>query len=145
MIDQGQQQRENFVYIESLAAGRVLDVSQEGDSKDQLMIYDKHRGSTQQFALLTNHLEVTFLNRHSGLYLTVANNSDKNGAVVREEPQSHQRSQRFRLQESSSGSGEFVIFTFCGKALDICENSRSNGTRIIQWDFHSQNNQKWIL
>ena len=86
-----------------------------------------------------------FMNRKSGDYLTVANNSDQNGATVVEYPLSHRRNQRFRLQEVTPGGGEFVIFTFCGKALDICENSHKNGTRIIQWDFHSEDNQKWLL
>jgi hypothetical protein len=84
-------------------------------------------------------------NRQSGLFLTVANNSDKNGAVLIEEPATNQRNQKYRLQEINLNSGEYVIFTFCGKALDICENSWKNGTRIIQWDFHGKDNQKWIL
>lgn len=84
-------------------------------------------------------------NKKSGKYLAVANQSDKNGAIIHEEPLHHQRHQKFRLQEASPGSGEFIIFTFCGKALDICENSHKNNTRIIQWDFHSADNQKWLL
>ena len=85
------------------------------------------------------------MNKKSGDYLTVANNSDNNGATLMEFPLSHRRNQRFRLQQVKPGSGQFVIFTFCGKALDICENSRKDGTKIIQWDFHSEDNQKWRL
>lgn len=81
----------------------------------------------------------------TGLCLTVANNSDKNGAVIVEEPNYNKASQRFRVQEISAGSGEYVIFTFSGKALDICENEWKNNTRIIQWDFHGRDNQKWLL
>jgi hypothetical protein len=39
-----------------------------------------------------------FESRQTNLYLTVTYNSDKNGAVIREEPYNHQPNQRFRLQ-----------------------------------------------
>jgi hypothetical protein len=33
-----------FYTIESLAAGRVLDVSQDANNQGQLIIYDSHKG-----------------------------------------------------------------------------------------------------
>jgi len=138
-------QQQRYYEIISKSAGRVLDISQDATNKGQLIIYDSWGGPNQQFSILHKNLYVCFVNKGSGLYLTVANDSDKNGAVLVEQPFANKKSQLFRLQEIYPSLGEFVVFTFCGKALDICEDSWKNGTRIIQWDFHGKDNQKWKL
>ncbi len=136
----------NYYEIESKSAGRVLDMCKEGDNRGKLIIYDSWNAPNQKFAIVhVTPLEVLLINRQTNLCLTVANNSDKNGAVIIEEPPTKKYSQLFRIQEISPKSGEFVIFTFSGKAFDICENSSKNNTRIIQWDFHGRDNQKWRL
>ena len=43
-------------YIESLAAGKVLDINQDPINKGQLIIYDNHKGTNQQFAIVHEHL-----------------------------------------------------------------------------------------
>jgi hypothetical protein len=109
-----------FYEIISKSAGKVLDCSQDQENKGQLIIYESWGGYNQHFAIIHKNLYVSFLNRATGLYLTVANDSDKNGAVIVEQPFSNKKSQLFRMQEIYPSLGEFVIFTFCGKALDIC-------------------------
>lgn len=116
-------QQLRYFTIASKSSGRVLDLCQEGENKGKLIIYDSWGAQNQQFAIVhVSPLEVLLVNRQTGLCLTLANNSDKNGAVIVEEPPNNRNSQRFRVQEISAGSGEYVIFTFSGKALDCCEN-----------------------
>jgi hypothetical protein len=139
-------QQLRYFTIASKSSGRVLDLCQDGDNKGKLIIYDSWGAQNQQFGIVhVSALEVLLVNRMTGLCLTVANNSDKNGAVIVEEPPNNRPSQRFRLQKISPSSGEYVVFTFSGKALDCCENETKNNTRIIQWDFHAKDNQKWLL
>lgn len=123
----------------------MLDICQDQANKGQLIIYDSWGGQNQHFAIQHKNLYVCFVNKASGMHLTVANDSDKNGAILVEQPFANKKSQLFRMQEIYPSLGEFVIFTFCGKALDICEDSWKNGTRIIQWDFHGKDNQKWKI
>ena len=55
----------------------------DGENKGKLIIYDKWKGLNQQFAIVAaSPLEVMLLNKETGRSLTVANDSDKNGAVI---------------------------------------------------------------
>jgi hypothetical protein len=62
-----------------------------------------------------------------------------------EEPAKDLEGQRFRLQEVSPGTEEYIIYTFCGKVLDCFEAGKANCTKIIQWEFNGGDNQKWIV
>ena len=90
-------------------------------------------------------MDITIQSKKSGKYLTVAGNSSQNGAIIVEESHGGMNGQNFRLQESKPGSGEFFIYTFCGKALDCCEGSKKNGTQVIQWDHNGEDNQVWLM
>jgi hypothetical protein len=80
---QSNRQQLRFYEIESKSAGRVLDLCKEGDNKGKLIIYDSWNSPNQQFGIAhVSPLEVILINKQSGLCLTVANNSDKNGAVI---------------------------------------------------------------
>lgn len=50
-------------------------------------------------------------------YLTVESAAD--GARVYTAAKSNQPNQKFRIDETKSGSKEYVIYTFCGKVLDV--------------------------
>lgn len=72
-----------YFEIESKSAGRVLDMCKEGENKGKLIIFDSWKAPNQQFAIVhVTPLEVLLVNRQSNLCLTVANNSDKNGAII---------------------------------------------------------------
>ncbi len=36
-----------------------------------------------------------------------------------------------------------MIYTYCGKALDVAEEGSENGAQVIQWDYHGGENQLW--
>lgn len=74
--------QQRYYEITSKSAGKVLDCSQDQANKGQLIIYDSWGGHNQHFSIVNKNLYVSFVNRASGMYLTVANDSDKNGAVI---------------------------------------------------------------
>jgi hypothetical protein len=43
-----------------------------------------------------------------------------------------------------AGNG-FYIKTFCNKSIDVNEGNTSSGTAVIQWAYHGQNNQIWLV
>ena len=69
----------------------------------------------------------------------------QNGAKIYSAPKTKQANQQFRLDESSPGSKEYVIYTYCGKVLDVAEEGKKNGTQVIQWDYHGGENQLFNL
>ena len=131
--------------IKSKHAGRVLDMCQDVDRRGMAILYDDYKQPNQQFFLKPSGVEVQIVSKQTGKTLTVAANSPNNGAPVFEEPAQGMEGQRFRLQEVSPGSNEYIIYTFCGKVLDCCEGKKSNGTKVIQWEFNGGENQKWLL
>ena len=135
----------SYYTIKSKHSGRVLDICQDTDKKGQLIIYDGCGTDNQIFSLRQQGLEVEIVSKKSNKILTIATNSPKNGAPIVEDSAQGLPGQRFRIQESSPGSNEYIIFTFCGKVLDCCQASKDNGTKIIQWEFNGGSNQKWEL
>lgn len=98
MQNQSINQNLKYYQIQSKSAGRVLDLCQEGANKGKLIIYDTWNSPHQQFGIIHTNLEVILVNKATGLYLTVADNSDQNGAVIIEMPPNNSPSQRFRIQ-----------------------------------------------
>jgi len=77
----------------------VLDVCIEGPNKGILIIYDRWDSDNQKFAIIhVENMQVMFMNKRTGLYLTILHDSDKNGAIIGELPLQNIRSQKFRLQ-----------------------------------------------
>jgi hypothetical protein len=68
--------------IKSKHSGRTLDVCQDADQRGMLIIYDYHGGQNQQFFLKPNGVEIELVSKQSGKSLTVAANSNKNGAPI---------------------------------------------------------------
>jgi hypothetical protein len=68
--------------IKSKHAGRVLDVCQDVDKRGMLIIYDDCNVPNQLFFIKPNGNEVELVSKQSGKSLTIAANSNKNGAPV---------------------------------------------------------------
>lgn len=129
--------------IRSKHANKVLDVCQDTDRKGMLIIYDNYKQPNQLFKFVNAGSGYHIVSAKSNKMLTVAANSSNNGVPIFEEPLPNLEGQVFRLKQSSNN--EFFIETFCGKVLDCFEERKDNGTRVIQYDFSGNNNQKWIL
>lgn len=65
----------------------------------------------------------------------------QNGARIFCSAKSGQPNQKFRIDESEPGSKDYVLYTYCGKVLDVAEEGKKNGTQVIQWDYHGGKNQ----
>jgi hypothetical protein len=86
--------------------------------------------------------------RHSLLCIDVPNGSTQNGLQVQQYGCNASVAQRFHLTPSIV-QGE-VVYQIrradpSNKCLDVDGWSHNNGARVIQWDCHSGNNQKWRL
>lgn len=68
--------------IKSKHSGRTLDVCQDAATKGMLIIYDYYGGQNQQFLLKPNGVEIELVSKQSGKSLTIAANSNKNGAPI---------------------------------------------------------------
>lgn len=123
-------------------AGRVIDVAQDGPRKGSLIIWDGYNGDNQAFGVVQDGADYFLKCRQNKAFLTVENAND--GARVFLSAQPTQQS-RFRLDETSSGSRKFIIYTFCGKVLDLFQGIKDNGTPVIQWTYNGNSNQVWYL
>ena len=81
--------------------------------------------------------------KKDNLYLTVE--GDEDGARVVAKEKTKAQNQRFRLDHYEPDSQEYIIYTYCGKVLDVAEASEDNGARIIQWEYSGDKNQRWTL
>lgn len=129
----------------SKLSGKCIDISQGSDSLGEVFLYDFHKGDNQKYNVLDIGQLVSFQSLKSGKLLTIEASKDQNGALVIEAASEGLPSQMFKLQETTPGSQEYLIYTFCGKVLDCCASGTSNGTKIIQWDMHGKPNQIWKL
>lgn len=69
--------------------------------------------------------------------------SAANGAKIYTAAKNNQANQLFRVDDAKPGSSDKVIYTYCGKALDVLEASKKNGARVSQYDFNGGKNQLW--
>ena len=97
--------KEEVYTITSKPAKKVLDVCQDADKKGMLIIYDAYGGPNQQFIIRPKGVDVQIVCKKSGKALTVADNSNKNGAPVFQDPSQGLEGQHFRIQEVIPGSG----------------------------------------
>jgi hypothetical protein len=47
------------------------------------------------------------------------------------------------MAEMSPHSGEYIIYTFCGKVFDVCGGVIKKGSIVFQYSFNGGNNQLW--
>lgn len=108
--------RKPYYSIRSVHADRVIDVAQDGPNAGTTILWEGYAGENQQFTLSQEGPDWYIKCKKNGQYLTVE--SAANGARIYTAPKSNQPNQKFRIDEKQ-GSKEHVIYTFCGKALDI--------------------------
>ena len=85
-------------------------------------------------------------NKHSGLYLDVADGSAENGANIRQWDYNGSEAQKFRFV--STGDGYYYILTgasgYTG-CIDVNEGSAADGTNIQQWQYGNGEMQKYRI
>jgi hypothetical protein len=112
-----------YYSIVSVKAGRVIDIAQSGNHRGTAIIYDGYNGDNQAFSIVPNGAAVNIKCRQGKGYLTV--DSDKDGAKFRLSPQPTAQS-AFRLEDI--GGGKYLIYTFCGKVIDLFQGKKDNET-----------------
>lgn len=68
--------------------------------------------------------------------------SDQNGAKFFTSEKTGNPNQRFTISDGGNHK-QHVIYTYCGKCLDVFEAKKSNGTKVIQWEPNGNKNQLW--
>jgi hypothetical protein len=129
-----------FYSIVSKKAGKVLDIAQDGPHQGSLIIWDGWAGENQSFTIIQDGPDYLIRCRKDGGFLTVE--SDADGARLFTAPQPGPTS-RFRFDETKPKSKEYIIYTFCGKTIDLWQGDKHNGTQVIQWTFNGNSNQIW--
>jgi hypothetical protein len=70
------------VAIKSKSANKVLDVCQDNDAKGMLIIYNDYKQDNQRFDIYMSNTTIYIVSKKTNKFLTVASNSDKNGAPI---------------------------------------------------------------
>ena len=126
----------------SVHCDKVLDLSGGGEQEGNIIIWKSNKGENQSFAFSSCGVgEYNIKCKANGQFLTVADAS--NGARIYTAGKTNQPNQKFRIEEKEAGKKEHIIYTFCGKVLDICEASKKDGAQVIQYDFSGSKNQLW--
>lgn len=137
---------EYFLYSK-ISHNKVLDVSQNSSNFGNLVLYDYNGQNNQIFkiskATESNSPFYVIQSKKSNKVLTVEAYSEDNGKNIIEEAYQNKDAQKFKIREINQG--EIVLYTFCGKVVDIEGFSTKNDTRIIQWPYNGGNNQIWVL
>lgn len=120
-----------YYSFRSVKADKVIDLCQEGEHQGSLIIWDGYAADNQSFTVAQCGPDVYIKCKKDGKYLTVESAAD--GARIYTAAKNKQPNQKFRLDEQGGDSKEYVIYTFCGKVLDVAEASKKNGAQVIQW------------
>lgn len=145
--------------IRTKLTGRCLDVSQThdwGNSIGDLIVYDYVGGKNQQFQLEPDGQDLIIRCVKTGKVLDSTAEGiqsqvqDYSTSVikpprVRENNFNGTAGQRWRMQETSAGSNEFVIYCANGRVLDVSGEDGSNNIPVIPYEFHGRNNQIWYV
>ena len=123
---------------------KVLDVSQGTDqSRNQLILYHKNGNKNQRFRFVPlGNGKYRITNGAGGVLLVPLGNNPNPQLIA---GQSNNSSDLFEIEPSKFGVGTFVIKTYCGKSLDVCEQKTSKGTPILQYPANGQKNQAWYI
>lgn len=131
--------------IKSCDSGKVMCISPDLGSQNQVVIWDQNKQDNQRFTLKQKGPDYFLKCKKDKLYLTV--DGPQNGARVYGTSKKIGERQRFRAEEvgtnPKTGAKRYVIYTFFGKVLDVCEAKNDNGTKVIQYDYIGKEHQLW--
>lgn len=134
--------------IMSKIGNRCFDACQtndHGNRQGDLILYDFMGAQNQLWIIAQEGTDILLKNAKSGLVLEVYEGygNGTNEPRVHEAEYNGSLGQRWRMQETSPGSGEYFIYHSTGLALDIRNDSNHNNTPIIPYQFHGKHNQIW--
>jgi hypothetical protein len=68
-----------------------------------------------------------------------------NDLRVRENDYNGSLGQKWRIVETTPGSGQYFIYHSSGKVLDVMYSKGNNNTPVIPYQFHGKDNQIWTI
>lgn len=124
------------------ANGKVIDICQQGPKQGTLIIWEGYGGPNQSFGITQENGKYLFKCKQPQGYLTVQGQQDGAKFFV---SQTKQQGSYFDFQPM--GDKKYVVITCYGKAMDIENQDKNNGTSVIQWPIKKQDldNQIWML
>ena len=138
---------ENGLYkiLSGIDQSKCLAVQQSGARP---LVLDIYKGAShQKFSIFDNNGRFALVSTEGNSGLWVANDASQDGAPIQADSNQH-KSSFFEIipvkQGPLSGIG-FYIKTFSNKSLDLFEGRVQTGTPIIQWSFHGNTNQIWLI
>ena len=128
-----------FYSFRSVHADKVLDISQGGPHQGKAIIWEGWGGDNQMFTIV-KEAGYWLIRAKNGQFLTVTGPQDNAPIVLA--PKTGQENQRFNIQEHP-GSKDHIIYTYCGKVLDVLGELKENGSIVGQYNFTGGKNQLW--
>jgi hypothetical protein len=112
------------------------------------LVIDHYKGANnQKFNIYDNKGKYALVCAEGNVALWVTNESNQDGAAIQADSNQH-KSTYFEIQPVKTGhlvGLGFYIKSFSGKSLDVFEGRTEPGTRVIQWSFHGNTNQIWLI
>ena len=137
---------QDYQIVTALDNDRVLDISQANNaSKFQVILWSKNGDKNQRFRFREVGGGKYMIVSGTGAVLEVPNNSSANGTQLLGGQANNASNEYFEIFPSQNVKGGYIIKTFNGKAVDVCEGKDAKGTPIIQWDYNGGKNQSWII
>lgn len=138
--------RPYYSFASEKADGKVFDICQNHPNNSQLngslIIWDHYGGPNQSFGIVQENGKYLFKCKQPSGYLTVQGPQD--GALFFISPNKTGASY---FDFIPVGDKKYQVVTCYGKAMDIQNQNKSNGTSVIQWPIKQSNNdnQVWML
>lgn len=138
--------RPYYSFASEKADGKVFDICQNHPTNSQLngslIIWEHYGGPNQSFGIVQENGKYLFRCKQPNGYLTVQGPQD--GALFFISPNKTGASY---FDFIPVGDKKYQVITCYGKAMDIQNQNKSNGTSIIQWPAKqsSNDNQIWML
>jgi hypothetical protein len=135
-------------YIQNMRSGKVLDVVNESkDLRAAIIQWDWWNGNNQKWIAKTEGLKTySFRNKNSNMVLESPWGNNVWGTILQQWGYNGGDNQKWYLHYGGNSSNA-DWFTLRNKqnwlCIDVNAGSRSNGERIIQWEYNNADNQLW--
>ena len=121
----------------------VTTIDSDDQEKGAMILWDYHGGPNQQFFLkrvCDNKFYI--INIGTGFVLDVPENTTRDVQLCMN-PLTESKSQVWEFVEC--GRNLYKIQSFCGKVLDVSGYFLWNGGKVLQFEDHNGQNQKWKI
>ena len=76
-------------------------------------------------------------------YVNVTHDAEQDSMWIRTDPQTNMKSEIWIIKQRNNNVHH--LLSFCGKGIDVPANDYKNDNVLIQYTFHGNANQSWIV